>query len=140
MPENPIVVGSIGHRVGVGIGVALMPRDGPDSSEVMRKADIALYRAKATKELTFRFFGEEMDRRSREREFIERELAVAIETRAINPWYQPIVNLQTKQVTAFEALARWTHPILGDVPPERFIPIAEDCGLAPLRRIKAPLS
>jgi diguanylate cyclase (GGDEF)-like protein len=127
--EDPILLGSIRHRVGAGIGVALMPRDGSDAGEIMRKADIALYRAKATRESTFRFFEEEMDRRSREREFIERELAVAVETRAINPWYQPIVDLKTKQVTAFEALARWDHPTLGDVPPDRFIPIAEDCGL-----------
>jgi len=127
--ENPIVVGSTSYRVGAGLGLALMPRDGSDANEIMRKADIALYRAKATKESTFRFFEEEMDRRSREREFIERELAAAIDMFAINPWYQPIVDLQTKQVIAFEALARWTHPTLGEVPPDRFIPIAEDCGL-----------
>jgi diguanylate cyclase (GGDEF)-like protein len=127
--ESPIVVGSIRHRIGAGLGVALIPRDGTDANEVMRKADIALYRAKATKDSTFRFFEEEMDRRSREREFLERELAAAIDARAINPWYQPIVDLKTQQVTAFEALARWKHPSLGDVPPDRFIPIAEDCGL-----------
>jgi EAL domain-containing protein (putative c-di-GMP-specific phosphodiesterase class I) len=70
-----------------------------------------------------------MDRYSREREALERDLAAAIEAGLICPWYQPIVDLQTREVIAFEALARWTHPFLGDIPPDRFIPIAEDCDL-----------
>jgi diguanylate cyclase (GGDEF)-like protein len=127
--EDPIAVGSIRHRVGAGLGIALIPRDGADADEVMRKADIALYRAKTTKESAFRFFEEEMDHHSRERELLERELALAIDAGDVNPWYQPIVDLKTQHVIAFEALARWNHPKLGDIPPDRFIPIAEDCGL-----------
>jgi diguanylate cyclase (GGDEF)-like protein len=127
--ESPIEVGSNRHRVDAGIGLALVPDDGTDADEILRKADIALYRAKSSKQSTARFFEEEMDRRSRERESLERDLAAAIETDAVCPWYQPIVDLQTQEVIAFEALARWTHPTLGDIPPARFIPIAEDCGL-----------
>ena len=127
--ESPIEVGSKRHRVGAGIGLALVPDDGTNADEIMRKADIALYRAKAGKQSAARFFEEEMDKRSRERESLERDLAAAIEADAISPWYQPIVDLKTQQVIAFEALARWTHPTLGDIPPDRFIPIAEDCGL-----------
>src|SRR6185295_15777570 len=127
--ESPIEVGSNHHRVGAGIGLALVPGDGANAEEVLRKADIALYRAKAEKQSAVRFFEEDMDRHSREREFMERELAAAIEKNILCPWYQPIVDLQTQQVVAFEALARWTHPTLGDIPPDRFIPIAEDCGL-----------
>jgi diguanylate cyclase (GGDEF)-like protein len=127
--ESPIEVGSIRHRVGAGIGLALVPDDGANAEEVLRKADIALYRAKVDKQSTARFFEDEMDRHSRERESLERDLAVAIEAGAVRPWYQPIVDLKTQQVITFEALARWTHPTLGDIPPDRFIPIAEDCGL-----------
>jgi diguanylate cyclase (GGDEF)-like protein len=127
--ESPISIGSVEHRVGAGVGLALIPRDGSDADEILRKADIALYRAKATKESTFRFFEEEMDRHSREREYLERELAKAIDAGAVNPWYQPIVDLKTREVIGFEALARWTHPELGEIAPDRFIPIAEDCGL-----------
>jgi len=127
--ENPIEVGSIRHRVGAGIGLALVPDDGTNAEEILRKADIALYRAKSGKQSAARFFEDEMDRHSRERESLERDLAAAVEAGSVCSWYQPIVDLKTQQVIAFEALARWTHPTLGDVPPERFIPIAEDCGL-----------
>ena len=127
--ESPIEVGSNRHRVGAAIGLALVPDDGTNAEEILRKADIALYRAKVNKQSAARFFEEEMDRHSRERESLERDLAAAIETGTVCPWYQPIVDLKTQQVIAFEALARWTHPTLGDIPPDRFIPIAEDCGL-----------
>ena len=127
--ESPIEVGLIRHRVGAGIGLALVPDDGTNAEEIMRKADIALYRAKVGKQSAARFFEEAMDLQSRERESLERDLAAAIEAGAVCPWYQPIVDLQTQQVIAFESLARWTHPTLGDIPPDRFIPIAEDCGL-----------
>jgi diguanylate cyclase (GGDEF)-like protein len=127
--ENPIEVGANRHQVGAGIGIALIPEDGTTADEILRKADIALYRAKVGKQSAVRFFEEEMDRRSRERESLERELAAAVAAGAVCPWYQPIVDLKTQQVIAFEALARWSHPTLGDIPPDRFIPIAEDCGL-----------
>jgi EAL domain-containing protein (putative c-di-GMP-specific phosphodiesterase class I) len=70
-----------------------------------------------------------MDERVRERSFLEQELAAAIGTEALQPWYQPIVELQTGTVIGFEALARWRHPRLGNIPPDRFIPVAEECGL-----------
>ena len=127
--ESPIEVESTRHRVGTGIGVALVPEDGTNAEEILRKADIALYRAKAGKQSNARFFEAEMDQHLRERESLERDLASAIEAGAVCPWYQPIVDLKTQQVIAFEVLARWTHPAFGDIPPDRFIPIAEDCGL-----------
>jgi diguanylate cyclase (GGDEF)-like protein len=117
------------HKVGVGIGIALVPRDGSTAEEIMRKADIALYRAKTEIHSTVRFFEEDMDRLVRERDSIERELAAAIGTDTLRPWYQPIVDLQTGEVVEFEALARWSHPHLGEIAPDRFIPIAENCGL-----------
>ena len=72
-------MGSNHHRVGAGIGLALIPEDGTNAEEVLRKADIALYRAKAEDQPAARFFEEEMDRHSRERELLERELVIAIE-------------------------------------------------------------
>ncbi|MEJ0019491.1 MAG: EAL domain-containing protein [Acetobacteraceae bacterium] len=130
--EQPITTGPTRHEVGTGIGIALMPRDGEQAGEIMRKADIALYRAKALPVSTSCFFDAEMDAHVRERDLIERDLRAAIREGAIVPCYQPLIDLATNEVTGFEALARWKHPTLGDVPPERFIPIAESCGLIDL--------
>ena len=127
--EAPIPAGGSDHKVGAAIGIALMPQDGRDPSELMRKADIALYRAKAPGHSAFRFFEEEMDARVRERDMIERELRAAIAAGEIVPYYQPLIDLKTGHVRGFEALARWTHREMGEIRPERFIPIAEDGGL-----------
>lgn len=125
----PIISGDNEHTVGAGIGIALFPRDGNSPEEVMRRADIALYRAKATGGSDFCFFEPSMDTQIKERAFIESELRKAIANQTIAPFYQPTIDLATGAIRGFEALARWHHPILGDVPPSRFIPIAEDCGL-----------
>ena len=128
--EQPIKTGSIQHNIGAGVGIALLPQDGRNGAEILRKADIALYRAKEEQpKSTSRFFDAEMDANVRERDLIERELRIAVNNGAVQPYYQPLIDLKTKQVVGFEALARWTHPTLGNVPPERFIPIAESSGL-----------
>jgi len=128
--EQPIITGSMHHKVGAGIGIALLPQDGLNESDILRKADVALYRAKEEKPQSAScFFDAEMDARIRERDLIERDLRAAIAIGAVQPYYQPLIDLQTKQIVGFEALARWTHPTLGHVPPERFIPIAESSGL-----------
>jgi diguanylate cyclase (GGDEF)-like protein len=125
--DPPIAVGSTRHPIG--IGIALFPQDGQTSDEILRKADIALYRAKAEGVSAARFFEAEMDANIRERDLIERDLRNAIEAGAVEAHFQPLIDLQTNRISGFEALARWTHPTIGEVPPERFIPIAESCGL-----------
>jgi len=127
--ETPVECDGHLHRIGAGIGIALIPQDGATAEEVLRRADIALYRAKGEPQSAVRFFEEEMDRHIRERDAMEREIAAAIGTPSLRPFYQPIVDLKSGDIVEFEALARWSHPTLGDVPPERFIPIAENCGL-----------
>lgn len=127
--DEAIVVNSIQHPIGVSIGIALIPQDGQTSEEIMRKADIAMYRAKAEPVSASRFFEAEMDARIRQRNLIKRDLRTAINEGTVQPYFQPIVDLRTREVVAFEALARWHHPILGNVPPDRFIPIAESCNL-----------
>lgn len=117
------------HHIGVGIGIALFPQDGRTAVEILRRADIALYRAKAEPRSALCFFEEEMDSVVRERDLIQRELGDAIQCGSIGAFYQPIIDLRTDEIIGFEALARWTHPTFGEVPPSRFIPIAEDCGL-----------
>jgi len=127
--NEPITIDSISHQIGVGIGIALIPQDGQNETEIMRKADIALYRAKAESDSALRFFEVEMDALVRERDVMERELRAAISSETVQPYYQPLIDLRTKQVIGFEALARWTHPTLGNVSPDRFIPVAESGGL-----------
>ena len=70
-----------------------------------------------------------MDARTQERDRIERDLRGAISNGDVRPHYQPLIDLATKQVVGFEALARWEHPTLGWIAPDRFIPVAESCGL-----------
>ena len=128
--ESPISAGGAIHGVGLGIGIALVPSDATTSEEAMRKADIALYRAKDEKSKSAsRFFDADMDARTQERDLIERDLPGAINKGDVRPYYQPLIDLQTKHIVGFEALARWRHPTLGEVSPERFIPVAESCGL-----------
>ena len=127
--ESALSTSSGDHIVGAAIGIALTPQDGTSPAELMRKADIALYRAKEQGTSAMRFFEPEMDARVRERDQLERELRRAIEAGDVRSVYQPLMDLKTGKIRAFEALARWTHPELGEIARERFISIAEDSGL-----------
>ncbi len=127
--EPPISAGGGEHAIGTAIGIALTPQDGGDAAELMRKADLALYRGKGQGRSAMRFFEPEMDAQVRERDHMERELRKALAEGAIRPFYQPLVDLATGRIQAFEALARWTHAEMGEISPTRFIPIAEDTGL-----------
>jgi diguanylate cyclase (GGDEF)-like protein len=125
----PVLAGDTEHAIGAAIGIALFPRDGDTAEEVIRRADVALYRAKLEPHSSHHFFEADMDAHIRERSSMERELRRAIGAGDIQPHYQPIVDLKTNRIMGFQALARWRHSTLGDVPPERFIPVAESCGL-----------
>jgi predicted signal transduction protein with EAL and GGDEF domain len=115
--------------IGVSIGIAMAPGDGASAEALLKNADLALYLAKAEGRGTFRFFEPEMDARLVRRHDIERDLRTAMAEGALDLHYQPIVNLQSGAVRAFEALIRWNHPVHGPLPPSEFIPIAEECGL-----------
>ncbi len=127
--EAPIRTAKAIHAIGVGIGVALLPGDADTMGEALRKADVALYRAKAERRSALRFFETTMDERLRERDRIEQALREALATGAIVPLFQPSVDLDTGRITSFEVVPSWTHAEFGDVPPERFVPIAEEVGL-----------
>ena len=127
--EQPISLDAVQHRIGVGIGIALFPHETRDATEITRRADVALYRAKAERKSALRFHDTAMDARLLERDMIERELRLAVANGDIQPFYQPLIDLRSQRVAGFEALARWIHPTLGDIAPERFIPVAESCGL-----------
>ena len=116
--------------IGTSIGVALFPGDGDSGEELIRAADTALYRAKAAGRHTFRFFEASMDLLLQERSQLERDLRQALASQQqLAVHYQPLIDCETQQVTGFEALVRWNHPLRGAISPVEFIPLAEDCGL-----------
>jgi diguanylate cyclase (GGDEF)-like protein len=126
---EPFVIGNVSVQFGVGIGIAIAPNDGSDPEELLRRADRALYRAKGAGRSSVRFFEPEMDTHVERRIQIEREFRSAIASGAIVPHYQPLVSLDGDRFIGFEALARWESEALGCVPPNVFIPIAEETGL-----------
>ena len=115
-------------RVGLSIGVAMFPDDGMDADTLMANADAALYRAKAEGRGTVRFFEAAMDQRLREHRALQLDLRVAIERDELKLYFQPEARVKG-DVVAFEALARWHHPIRGLILPSIFIPLAEESGL-----------
>jgi len=126
---DPFVIDDTAAEFGVGVGIAIAPNDGTDSDELVRRADRALYRAKAAGRSSVRFFEPEMDTYVERRIQIERELRSAIASNVIVPHYQPLVSLDGNRIIGFEALARWESDSLGYIPPDVFIPIAEQTGL-----------
>jgi predicted signal transduction protein with EAL and GGDEF domain len=127
--DQPFAVEQVHVTLGTSIGIAIAPEDGTEPEELIRRADIALYRAKTSGRGAFRFFEAEMDAQVKKRAQIERDLRQAIEEGTVRPYYQPIIDLRTGRITGFEALARWHHPEYGDLAPEQFIGIAEDSGM-----------
>ena len=120
-----------GHQVIVGtsVGIAIAPADGTLPDQLMKNADLALYRCKEDGGNRYRFFEAQMDARMQERRAIEIDLRKALVNMEFTLDYQPIVNLKTGRVTACEALIRWHQPKRGMVPPLEFISIAEETGL-----------
>jgi len=120
-----------GHRspISASIGVAIAPSDGGDTDTLLRKADIAMYRAKADGRRTFCLFMPEMDAELQARRLLTLDLDQALKRHEFALFYQPMVDVQSGQVTGFEALLRWHHSERGLILPSDFIPLAEESGL-----------
>ncbi len=115
--------------IGVSIGIALAPEHGDDPDGLLRKADTALYAAKADGRRTRRLFEPAMDAALQSRRALERDLRAAIDAEALEVHYQPLVATGSLAVTGCEALLRWRHPERGFVSPGEFIPVAEETGM-----------
>jgi diguanylate cyclase (GGDEF)-like protein len=126
---EPFVIDNSTAEFGVGVGIAIAPNDGTDPDELVKRADRALYRAKGAGPSSVRFFEHEMDAHVERRIQIEREFRSALACNTIVPHYQPLVSLDGDHIIGFEALARWESEGLGYIPPDVFIPIAEETGL-----------
>ena len=120
-----------GHQVVIGasVGIAVAPTDGKEPDQLLRNADMALYRAKSEGRGTYHFFQPEMDAQMQARHSLEIDLRKALAGGEFEMHYQPIVEISSGKVTSFEALIRWNHPQRGLVSPAEFIPVAEEIGL-----------
>ena len=124
----PVHVAHSEISVGLSIGVALFPDDGTEADVLLRKADAAMYQAKAAGRNDLRFFTPELQARSDRLLALSTALARAVELEQMAVHYQPLVSLRTGRVVAAEALLRWRHPELGDDSPAEFVPVAENTG------------
>jgi len=126
---EPYWLGDRGCMVNLSIGVSLYPDHATDAARLLTKADMALYRAKASGKGTYRVFDGDIDLEQASTYSLEKDLAQAVVLRQLRIEYQPIVDVRTRAVMRFEALLRWLHPVHGRVPPDEFIPMAERSGL-----------
>ena len=126
---EPILFDEKAIEVGVSIGASVCPSDGVDPETLIQNADLAMYRAKRDGRATFQFFEAGMEREVKARAALETDLRRAVAREEIKPYYQPIVALADQRVVGFEILARWEHPDGRIIPPDAFIPLAEESGL-----------
>ena len=124
-----VMIDGVEVIVGASAGAACYPDDGLTSDALLANADIALYAAKADGRRRWRAFEKAMDTKIQVRRLVELELRAAVANDAIDVHFQPIVDVRSRRILSFEALARWRSPARGAIPPAEFIPILEDIGL-----------
>lgn len=127
--EQPVQIEEWQHHLSCSMGIAIYPEDGLNPDELLKRADTALYAVKGQGRNGFAFFNKDMEERSLERILLENELKKALVKEQFYIDYQPKVNLSTNRIVGMEALVRWRHEELGVIPPNKFIPIAEESGL-----------
>jgi diguanylate cyclase (GGDEF)-like protein len=129
--KEPVQIGIEQISLAANVGIAQAGRGQLTVDELLRCAHVALSRARNTRN-EYCFFDPKMDAHVRERLLLEKDLRTAIESKTIQPYYQPIVDLKSRRIVGFECLARWRHPMTGFVSPDTFIPLAEELGLIDL--------
>jgi diguanylate cyclase (GGDEF)-like protein len=127
--RRPVFIDGYEVIVGASVGSASAPKDGETPEAILSNADMALYAAKAEGRGNWRAFEKSMDAKIQIRRLVELDLRAAVANDAIEVHFQPIVEVATRQISGFEALARWNHPVRGRVSPAEFIPIVEELGL-----------
>jgi len=127
--NQPFLVNEHELRVGASIGISIYPQDGSDIGSLLKNADTAMYQAKAAGGNAYRFFTPEMNARISERVSLENSLRRAIAGHEFRLHYQPQVDGASGRLIGMEALIRWQHPEQGEIPPSRFIPVAEESNL-----------
>jgi len=126
---KPFAIGGKSVRISASIGVAIFPADADNPGDLVRNADMALYRAKGEGRGLTRFYEAAMDDALRQRRQLEADLRVAIAKSELEIHYQPIAELESGAILGFEALLRWNHRQLGPISPDMFVRLAEESGL-----------
>jgi diguanylate cyclase (GGDEF)-like protein/PAS domain S-box-containing protein len=127
--SEPVMLDGTELYVGCSMGASLFPQDGEDVETLLKKADLAMYRAKDMGRNTFQFYQPEMNTSVGARLSLERRLRRALRDGEFLLHYQPQVDIETGRIVGMEALVRWRDPEVGLVPPSAFIPVAEESGL-----------
>lgn len=127
--REPFLLGNTRHHVSGSIGITVFPEDGGDVQALLRNADIAMYKAKQAGKNRAQFYAHHMQADALARLKVEADLRMAVDEGHFALHYQPIVEAHSGRLVGAEALLRWRHPELGNIPPGDFIPVAEDCGL-----------
>ena len=126
---RPFYIDTLTVTIGGSIGIACSPTDADNPSDLLRLADLALYEAKATGRGTYSFYEASMNQKAQAKRSLQEGLASALDRGELEVYYQPIVDINSEKVLAFEALLRWKHPVRGFISPVEFIPIAEETGM-----------
>jgi diguanylate cyclase (GGDEF)-like protein/PAS domain S-box-containing protein len=127
--KEPYQIDQTEIRIGVSIGCAFGPIDGATVDDLILKADLALYQAKDAGRGCARYFSSELQSEQEDRVRLEADLRQAIAASQFHLAFQPLINAKDQRLVGFEALIRWNHPQRGNVPPNVFIPVAEEAGL-----------
>ena len=127
--EHSMTLGEVNVHIKTSMGVTVYPQDGEDVGTLMKNADVALYKSKESGSNPFQFFSPELSAKAFRRLSVENNLRQAIEDEHLVVYYQPKVDLNSGIPLGMEALVRWQHPEHGLIPPDEFIPIAEETGL-----------
>jgi diguanylate cyclase (GGDEF)-like protein len=126
---TPFEINESHVSIGASIGITRFPHDANSYEELLINADLAMYAAKDRGRNTVAIFSPDILEKSKERSALEQDLKQAVRTKQLTVHYQPTICCDNGTIRGVEALARWKHPVMGFVPPERFIPIAEETGL-----------
>lgn len=127
--SRPYLLGGSTANIGVSIGIAIAPADGRAPEELIKNADLALFKAKGEGRGTLRFFTGDLDRRMQARRAMEQDMRRALALEEFSLAFQPQLEVANRRLKGFEALLRWSHQTRGNVSPAEFIPLAEDTGL-----------
>jgi predicted signal transduction protein with EAL and GGDEF domain len=126
---EPLAMDGQEHHISASVGITVCPHDADEPTQLVKNADMAMYRAKVTGRNRYQFFQEEMNRAFQARKSLERDLRKALSENELELFYQPQVDAQSGAIIGAEALVRWHHPTQGPISPAEFVPIAEESGL-----------